>query len=374
MVTELTGMLTRKTTFGALCLFILCGILVAGLWPFHAPKNQVSWLLNENGLRFGDHATIISSAPFKTTRSQDEAACSLEMWLEPGLTYDSNTLLTLYDPENPRKFSLRQSGTNLELRSEGRGLHDRIRDRSLYIGDVFRQGRQLFVTVTSAGGKPAVYIDGILVPTFLPFRLSSKDLTGELIIANSPMQNDSWSGRLRGLAIYKGELTATQVLEHFQAWTQGGRPMIAENERNITLYLFDEHAGSIIHNQVRSGPDLRVPERYVIVHQLLLERPWEEYQPGWGYWESVLINIAGFVPLGFVFCAYLSMIQRVYRPALTTIILGGAVSLTIEVLQAYLPTRCSGMADLIAALSFVLPPPLNSLIGRALPCDSVRIE
>ena len=65
------------------------------------------------------------------------------------------------------------------------------------------------------------------------------------------------------------------------------------------------------------------------------------------YWESVLKNIVGFIPLGFCFYAYFSLVRHYQRAGLTTVILGFAVSLTIEVLQAYLPTRDSGTTDLI---------------------------
>jgi glycopeptide antibiotics resistance protein len=41
------------------------------------------------------------------------------------------------------------------------------------------------------------------------------------------------------------------------------------------------------------------------------------------------------------------MAKQMSRPALVTIIFGAAVSFTIEALQAYLPTRDSGMTDII---------------------------
>ena len=44
---------TPKKVLELLCASVLAGILIAGLWPFHAPKNEVSWLINGNGLHIG---------------------------------------------------------------------------------------------------------------------------------------------------------------------------------------------------------------------------------------------------------------------------------------------------------------------------------
>jgi glycopeptide antibiotics resistance protein len=86
----------------------------------------------------------------------------------------------------------------------------------------------------------------------------------------------------------------------------------------------------------------------MILDQAFLRPFWVEYYPARGYWEGVvLINVIGFIPFGFLFCAYFSLNGRITKPALVTILLGFAVSLTIECLQALLPTRDSGTTDLI---------------------------
>jgi glycopeptide antibiotics resistance protein len=130
--------------------------------------------------------------------------------------------------------------------------------------------------------------------------------------------------------------------------------------------LCNEGAGNVVHSQTNSGNDLHIPERYFVLHAPFLELPRDEFQPSWSYCKNVLINIGGFVPLGFFFCAYLSSVQCLNRAALATIVLGGVVSFAIEVLQAFLPTRDSGMTDIFMNT-------LGTGIGAMLyNCKSVR--
>ena len=334
---------------GVACGLVLGGILAAGLWPFHSPKNQVTWLADDNGLQFGRRGTILSSGNFKATNAHENDSCSLEIWLEPDFTASSGgTLLAFYAPRSPRQFSLQQSISDLAVRIDIRDGRFRTRITRFYVGDKFRRGKPLFITVTSNGERASVYIDGKIVESAPEFRLSARDFEGNLVIANWPRTDQSWSGVLRGLAFYDQDLPPAQVVHHYETWTEKGRPDVSNVERPVALYLFNERAGRVVHSQVQSGPDLYIPERYLVLDQVFLEPFWEEFRPSWSYWSDVLINVAGFIPFGFLFCAYSSLVARIKRPELATILLGFMISLTIESAQVFLPTRDSSTTDLIA--------------------------
>ncbi len=336
----------RGTILAILCALVLCGILTAGLWPFHAPRNEVEWLKTENGLRFGRYGTLQSSGTFETSKAGGDTGVSIEIWLQPDRGDDSSTVLGFYESRSSRHFSLRQSHADLVVQFDLRnGPHNK--PATVYLGNVFRKETPVFITITAGGQGTAVYLDGALVGSFPQFLPSCDSFTGRMVVGDSPVESDSWSGQLRGLAIYGRDLPAAQVLRHYRTWTGTGRPELSQDDRAVALYLFRERTGNVIHDEIGGPIHLYIPARYTILDEKFLAPPWNEFRMDWGYWKNVFINIGGFVPLGFFFCAYFSLGWRVNRPGFLTIVLGASVSLLIEVLQAFLPTRQSGMNDLI---------------------------
>jgi hypothetical protein len=190
-------------------------------------------------------------------------------------------------------------------------------------------------------------VDSALVRVLPQFRPTAHDITGEFVIGTSPVGNGGWPGELRGLAIYQRELTAGEIARNYLAWGRNSESDPVNMQGALALYAFDERSGRAVHNRVRAGPDLHIPEHYMIFDQPLLLPVWKEYTPGWGYWRNVLLNIIAFVPLGFFVCTYLFLNSTFRKPLLITILWGGALSLIVEILQAYLPTRQSGTTDII---------------------------
>jgi VanZ family protein len=335
-----------KTILGGICMAVLCGILVAGLWPFHAPKNAVSWLRNRNGLLFGDYGSILSYGEFSTSSAR-EGSCSLEIWLQPGATFDSNDIVAFSTQRNPVQFAVAQNADDLFVIRRVVDAQGRQRSTHLAVDHVFHEGNRLLITITSGPQATAVYLNGSLAKTAPQFVVTGKDFSGELVIGNSPVQNNSWGGQLWGLGVFDHELTAEQVLQHYDSWTRDLGVQLVGKEGTRALYLFREGKGTVVHNEVALQPDLHIPEKYFVLHQTFLEPFWKEFQPNWTFAQNVILNVVAFIPLGFFCCSFFSLLKTSNRSRLAAIILGAAVSLTIEVLQAYLPTRDSGTMDII---------------------------
>jgi hypothetical protein len=323
---------------------VLVGILVAGLWPFHSPRNDVAW--TGQGLSLGKYGIVLSAERFRVDESNGASPCTLELWLEPARVDKSGTIFAYYQPDHRfAQISLGQYKAGLVF-ERGDLNHQLQRFAGVYAGELLRVHNTVLVSITSGGSGTTLYADGRLVKRSPGFKFSGKDLAGQLIFGNAPATTNLWSGTLRGFAVYDTELSPDEVHQHYMSWVRNDEKALAKTTGAVALYPFDENRGTIVHNRVDPATNLTIPDRFFVPHKPFLEPAWDEFYPNWSYCRNVILNVAGFVPLGFVFCALLHSASDVRRPILATTALGFAVSLTIEVLQGFLPTRSSGTTDL----------------------------
>lgn len=334
----------KPALLGVVCVLVLCVIFSLGLWPFHAPRNDVTWLKQSNGIALGRYGSVLSSGEFGGSVSN--AAASVEIWAQADRWDKSAALLALYRPQHQMLFTVRQSLTDLELKIEARRVLKAHFYSSEALGPSLRERKPVFITITSGEDGTKAYLDGALIMAASGVVIPQEVFGGRLIVGDGPLQPDSFRGQIRGVAIYDRELSGAQVLNHYRSWTGKGAPEIEPEERNIALYLFNEKAGSVIRNHVSGGVDLVIPASYTVIDKIALEPFWTEFDFSRSYWSGNLKNVVGFLPIGFCFYAWILALRPTRRNVLLTVFLGFLVSLTIEVFQIFLPTRDSGTTDL----------------------------
>src|SRR5208283_3691491 len=157
---ELRDSHTLRYLMGALCAVMVFAMLGVGLWPFHSPKNQVSWVPNEDSVRFGRNGTILSSGMIRYA-GPDRPSCSLENWIEPALVWTRCAVLSFYNPQNPTGLSLHQDYAKLVVQRGTPNQRNGGSPPQIEVEDLFRKP-QIFLTITSDGQYTAIYINGRL--------------------------------------------------------------------------------------------------------------------------------------------------------------------------------------------------------------------
>ena len=330
---------------GIATLLTMCSVLAAGLLPFEMPRNDVAWVSQENAVHFGRHGIILSRGILSAITGYG-TAITMEVWLRPSRIWTTGCVLTFYGYSSTRQFRVEQDYADLVLQVGEPDKNTADLHRTLRVTNVFRN-KQFVLTVTSNDRETMVYVNGELAARSAAFRISSIDMTGRLILANCPHRNHSWSGDMKGLAIFEIAITPPQILNDYQSWVKRGEPSSQLADKLVALYLFHEHVGNIIHDTAPAGVALEIPRQFVVIDQLRFESPITEFRTQRTYVENVLLNIAGFVPLGLMLALYFGAVWKIKRATLTAVIVGATISFAIELLQSFTPTRYSGCTDLV---------------------------
>lgn len=338
---------SSRKKLGALCWVAIAAILICTLWPFNPfPRNGAHWLRGGTGIEFDRAGVVLSKLPLNFERDVASESCTVELLLRPASVDAAYTILGFYVPDSPRQFLVRQWTDGLLVSHGFVDKPDKFRSAKFDVDHAFHPGRLLLVTITSGPNGTAVYLDGRESQVFPRFRVSQRDLAGQIVLGTAPADYQPWLGEVHGLAIYSKELTSADAYRHYLDWTGAGAHAF-DADGAVARYTFTEAAGREVRNDVGGGPDLQIPGSFSVPHKVLLRSPVKEFNKNWGYVNDVVLNIAGFLPLGLIVCSYLACTKT--RPAaiLYSIFVGGTLSFVIEVLQAYIPRRVSGITDII---------------------------
>jgi glycopeptide antibiotics resistance protein len=92
---------------------------------------------------------------------------------------------------------------------------------------------------------------------------------------------------------------------------------------------------------------IQVPRQLIPLKAEMLTPPWKDIRMERGYAIDLIVNLLGFVPLGFSLCLLLHYVFSIHYYRYIVILFSFLTSLFIECAQAYLITRTSQLSDLI---------------------------
>jgi VanZ family protein len=347
-VTDPSHFMWQKKLLATLSIAMVAGLLIATLWPFDFFRsNQVIWLPGEQGIRFTGPGVVLGKAPLTVGGSESNDSATLEILLRPAGMYFLRTILEFYSPNNPSQLLLRQSEDTLLILHDNVDPHYKVKTGRIRVEHALQPGKLVLIIVASGPDGTTVYSNGVEQQSFPDFKISQSDLTGQIVLGTSPIRYDPWRGEVRGLAIYARKLTLAEIAQDYAGWTVANGAVPEDANGAVVRYAFTEGAGRIIHSAVSSAPDLEIPKRFVVPWKPFLQSPAKHFEATWFYLHDVLVNIAGFIPLGFLLCAWCGWTRKWPQAILFSVLAGGALSFLIEILQGFVPQRDSGLTDVI---------------------------
>jgi hypothetical protein len=236
----------------------------------------------------------------------------------------------------------------LLIRRGYRGDKNQFKTFEIELEHAFLRDEPVSFTITSGPEGAVAYQNGVWAGASTGMGLSCADFSGQLLIGDAPVSHNPWQGTLLNLAVYNWELTPQQVSREYAELNAIDAPQGFPQPANATIarYAFSQGSGKLIHSTTSSAPDLYIPDYFGVLHKQFLILPWEETRDKLDF-RDIAINIFGFVPFGFLLAAYLGSSRHKSDAMLLTVTAGLAISLTIEILQVFIPSRASGILDII---------------------------
>jgi hypothetical protein len=332
---------------------------MVGLWPFSfGIENAVRRLTQKSGVEFYNLGIVFTHSQSKSTgfnhSSEQFDALSIEIWFEPAKEPDKRGLIffSFNDTEFSPQIVLEQWKSSLIIRTRDKGGIYEKQNMTIRSQNTMLKGEKRLLTITSGPAGTAIYLDGKRAGLFPKYRLLDRDKSfsiASLVLGNDPTGKRPWNGKIFGLSFYDQELSEKAVFQSYQRWIQGEYSKLSRQKGIIAFYPMDEPDGPWIYNRSADRLHLWIPERFQVPKQIILNLPWADN--GFKKFKDIAVNVLGFIPFGFLGLAFFSSIRMssgsFARSFFFVVFAGCFLSLVIELLQVYLPSRYSSSTDLI---------------------------
>jgi len=262
---------------------------------------------------------------------------------------DFRSILMLHDGDDRRQLIVGQWKSSIVAMNGDDYDHTRRLPRLIGNGVLSAEAAQ-FICITSDDRGTRLYVDGRLVNTRQGWRLviPKQRRAPTLVIGNSVSAKNSWVGEIHGISMVDRALSSALIERYHASWKKSGRFPDHPTDHTLYQYIFAGAKIPSVPDQSRLNQPLTIPRRPVVLSKSFLSPPWHHFKLNRSFAADSMLNLLGFIPLGALLFGWLQhSFQRTQRIHLA-IVIGFCflLSLTMEIVQAWLPTRSSSLLDL----------------------------
>lgn len=360
-----TGLAMVRTRF-TLVLLLLVGIvtLLFGVWPLNFfAENQVRWLADQDGIQFykqglssrrATGGVIYSDSPLDIrteTHSFEPTTIEISFEAHGGKPGGLAHVVSFYDGYRRSLLVIGQRKSHLVIRSRVNRNEARDTCREIGLEHEMSPNEKKLITIASGVERTDIYVNGELARSYdVQMLIGVEHFRGHLNLGNSSIGHNAWTGNLYGLALYDELLTSEQIRQHYMLWANNPEDIPAAVEfKPMILYSFDERAGASVRNRVGNANHLSIPPAFKPLKSSISIRFWRDMAWDRGLIVDILVNVLGFIPLGYSLIMLFGASKHLSRSRATflAVLAAASFSLIIEISQTALPTRTSSLLDLL---------------------------
>ena len=144
-------------------------------------------------------------------------------------------------------------------------------------------------------------------------------------------------------------ISSREASIHFQRWAEEPQLFVCRRRKRVSLYLFDEKAGTAALDHAGGNLHLEIPSRMQVLETKSPGATLARFGFNRSFIADMIINFFGFIPFGFILFATLIRFGETFEKhgVLITVAFCFSVSLALEIVQAWIPSRSSHMLDLL---------------------------
>ncbi len=328
---ELKPSIGRKLS-GLLLLIVLAITLAFGLVPRGSFKeNWLEWDAQSLRTEFGAHGVVHGEFPdlSDTFDRYHQLIFDLDIVPRAFLSGDFRVLVQLDYFDDPEPFIIGQWEDRLIV-MQGRDYANKERRPRLAVDVGEFIGEELNVLITLNDERNELYLNGQFIRHHSPSTYKLGKPNARISVGNSPDGKHGWSGGVKNLDIRLLNLQTQQG--------ESLRSFDFQSEHDKEIQDLSPYAANLHIPKPGNFPDKVVLQKSSPKELIAKNR------------IDLILNFIGFAPLGLLLAVVFSQrfsASRYMIPLFGAILVGGVVSLGIEVSQPMIPGRNSHLHDLI---------------------------